>query len=120
MAQYLDDVFHALSDPTRRSVLRTLAEGPASVTVLAEPFDMGLPSFMKHIRLLERSGWIRTRKTGRVRTCTIDSSRFAVVDDWLADHRAAWERRTDRLEQFVLEQTQPNQTQLDQTQKEQR
>ena len=106
MAQYLDDVFHALADPTRRSVLRTLAEGSASVTVLAQPFDMGLPSFMKHIRLLERSGWIRTSKTGRVRTCAIEPTRYAVIDGWLAEQRAVWERRTDRLEQFVLEQTQ--------------
>jgi DNA-binding transcriptional ArsR family regulator len=103
MAQYsqLDDVFQALSDPTRRTILRRLGEGSASVTELAEPFDMGLPSFMKHIRLLEKSGWIRTHKSGRVRTCSIEMTRFAMVYDWLAEQREVWESRTDRLEAFV-------------------
>jgi DNA-binding transcriptional ArsR family regulator len=58
----LDEVFQALSDPTRRAVLARLGEGPASISDLARPFDMALPSFMKHIRLLEESGWVRTRK----------------------------------------------------------
>ena len=105
MEQYqapLDGIFHALSDPTRRAVLARLGRGPASVSELAEPFDMALPSFMKHIRLLEESGWIRTRKAGRVRTCAIERKPFAAVETWLAEQRAVWEGRTDRLEQFVL------------------
>ena len=104
MAQYsvpLDDVFHALADPTRRAVLSRLGTGPATVSELARPFDMALPSFMKHIRLLEKSGWVRTRKVGRVRTCTIDETSFAAVDGWLAAQRDLWEGRTDRLERFV-------------------
>lgn len=68
---------------------------------LALPFDMALPSFMKHIHMLEESGLIRTSKTGRVRTCTVDTERVAAVGDWLAAQRAIWESRTDRLEQFV-------------------
>ena len=104
MAQYsprLDDIFQALADPTRRAVVQRLGRGPASVSELAEPFDMALPSFMKHIRFLEASGWIRTRKEGRVRTCTIEGKPLAAATAWLADQRALWEGRTDRLEQFV-------------------
>jgi DNA-binding transcriptional ArsR family regulator len=104
MAQHypqLDGVFQALADPTRRAVLARLGKGPASIGELARPFDMALPSFMKHIRLLEGSGLIRTAKHGRVRTCAIDKSRFGVIEGWLSEQRALWEGRTDRLEQFV-------------------
>ena len=104
MAQFqdnLDYLFAALSDPTRRAVIARLGEGPASVSELAGPFAMALPSFMKHIRLLERSGLIRTEKHGRVRTATLDRQQFAMIDAWLATQRTVWERRTDRLEQFV-------------------
>ncbi len=106
MAKYfeLDEVFVALSDPTRRAVIRRLGEGPASIGVLAEPFPMTLPSFMKHVRVLEASGLIRTKKSGRVRTCTLNRGRLVLVDDWLAHQRSVWERRTDRLEQFVIDQ----------------
>jgi DNA-binding transcriptional ArsR family regulator len=97
----LDAVFAALSDPTRRGVLRDLGRGTATVGDLARSSSMTLPSFMKHIRALERSGLIHTAKAGRVRTCTLDRGRLAVVDGWLAEQRAIWEGRTDRLEQFV-------------------
>lgn len=105
MEQYsaqLSGVFQALADPTRRAVLRRLGRGPASISELATPFSMALPSFMKHIRLLEGTGLIRTRKEGRVRTCSIEKRRFAIVEAWLSTQRAIWESRTDRLEQFVL------------------
>jgi len=104
MEQYseqLDGIFQALADPTRRAVLGRLGEGPASITDLAKPFDMALPSFMKHIRFLEDSGLIQTRKEGRVRTCAIDKKQFAVVESWLTAQRAIWEGRADRLERFV-------------------
>ena len=107
MAHYseqLNGTFQALADPTRRAVLTRLGEGPASVGTLSEPFDMALPSFMKHIRLLEKSGWIRTRKQGRVRTCEIEKERFDEVDTWLSSQREIWEGRADRLEQFVTTQ----------------
>ncbi len=97
----LDSLFSALSDPTRRAVIGRLARGPASVSELAEPFDIALPSFMKHIRFLEDAGWIRTHKQGRVRTCAIEKRPFATVESWLSDQRAIWEGRTDRLEAFV-------------------
>jgi DNA-binding transcriptional ArsR family regulator len=104
MDQYpvqLNGIFQALADPTRRAVLRRLGKGPASVSELAQPFDMALPSFMKHIHVLEDSGWIRTRKEGRVRTCAIERKPLATVEGWLAGQRALWEGRTDRLERFV-------------------
>lgn len=104
MAQYsahLDEVFGALSDSTRRVVIRELGRGPASIGDLAHSSPMTLPSFMKHIRMLERSGLIGTAKSGRVRTCTLNRDRLAAVDGWLAEQRAIWEARTDRLEQFV-------------------
>jgi DNA-binding transcriptional ArsR family regulator len=107
MAQYqqeLNGVFQALADPTRRAVLGRLGHGPASIGELAKPFDMALPSFMKHIRLLEDSGWIRTEKTGRVRTCALEKQQFAVAESWLAQQRSLWESRTDRLELFVTQQ----------------
>ena len=70
---------------------------------LARSSPMTLPSFMKHIRMLESSGLIRTTKAGRVRTCSLNRERLAVVDGWLAEQRAIWEGRTDRLEQFVTD-----------------
>jgi DNA-binding transcriptional ArsR family regulator len=103
----LDGVFIALADPTRRAVIRQLGNGPASVSELARPFPIALPSFMKHVRTLEASGLIHTSKSGRVRTCTLDRQRLALVDDWLAGERRVWEERTDRLEQLV---TKPKET----------
>jgi len=104
MEQYseqLSGIFQALADPTRRAVLGRLGKGPASISDLAQPFDMALPSFMKHIHFLEDSGLIQTRKEGRVRTCALEKKQFAVVQAWLSAQRALWEGRTDRLEQFV-------------------
>lgn len=100
----LNNIFQALADPTRRAVLGRLGQGPASISDLAKPFDMALPSFMKHIRLLEGSGLINTHKQGRIRTCTLERKSFAAAEAWLSDQRALWEGRTDRLEQFVLTQ----------------
>jgi DNA-binding transcriptional ArsR family regulator len=105
MEQYktrLNGVFQALADPTRRAVLTRLSKGPATVGDLAKPFDMALPSFMKHIHLLEESGWIRTRKQGRVRSCALEKKQFAAVEAWLNRQRALWEGRTDRLEAFAM------------------
>ena len=99
----LDDVFVALADPTRRAVLARLGHGDASVGELAAPFAMALPSFMKHIALLERSGLVTSRKQGRVRTVTLDRQRFAAAESWLAGQRTLWDARTDRLERFVTD-----------------
>ncbi|WP_280461524.1 ArsR/SmtB family transcription factor [Nocardia carnea] len=110
MAKYsesLDSVFAALSDPSRRVVVQRLGSGPVSVGELARDLPITLPSFMKHIRVLEDSGLIRTVKVGRVRRCTLDRERFALIDGWLAEQRRIWEDRTDRLEQFLLETPEP-------------
>jgi DNA-binding transcriptional ArsR family regulator len=84
-------------------VLGQLGKGPASVSELAKPFEMALPSFMKHIRFLEDSGWILTRKEGRVRTCAIEKKAFAAADAWLTEQRALWEARFDRLDALLEE-----------------
>src|ERR1700712_3412409 len=98
----LDSVFLALADPTRRAVIGRLGRGAASVSELAQPFAMGLPSFMKHIRLLEENGMIRTTKSGRTRMCAITGSGLVSAENWLTGQRAIWEGRTDRLETFVV------------------
>ena len=105
----LNGIFQALADPTRRAVLGRLGQGPATISDLARPFDMALPSFMKHIHLLEGSGLIRTRKQGRVRTCAIEPKPFAAIETWLFAQRMLWESRTDRLEAFVTARKQEDQ-----------
>ena len=98
----LDALFQALADPTRRAILSHLARGPASVSDLAQPFDMALPSLMGHLRKLEEAGLIDTKKDGRVRTCAIVPEAFAPVRGWLDEQRALWEGRLDRLEDYVM------------------
>ncbi|BAV65705.1 ArsR/SmtB family transcription factor [Sphingobium cloacae] len=97
----LDAAFHALADPTRRAVISRLARGAAPVKELAAPFGMGLPSFMKHLRVLETDGLIRTEKVGRVRTCRIDPDRLAAAGAWLSEQRALWQSSADRLAHYV-------------------
>lgn len=93
----LDSVFHALADPTRRAVIARLTEGPVAVKNLASPFDMGLPSFLKHIKVLQDSGLITSRKAGRVRTCQLKTEQLSVANGWLQDQLRLWEGRTERL-----------------------
>ena len=100
--EQLNGIFQALADPTRRAILRRLGSGSAGVGELAQPFDMALPSFMKHITALEQSGLIRTSKSGRVRTCALEKATFEAVEHWLNDQRKLWNERTDRLEAFVV------------------
>jgi DNA-binding transcriptional ArsR family regulator len=96
-----DDVFFALSSPTRRQVLEQLSLGPASVSELAAPFDMKLPSFVQHLSVLERSRLVRSKKRGRVRTYEIAPARLKVAEDWLSERRRLWESRFDRLDEYV-------------------
>jgi DNA-binding transcriptional ArsR family regulator len=100
-ALQLDRVFAALADPTRRAVLRRLGRGPAPVSELAEPFDMALPSFMQHLRVLEASGLVRSRKKGRVRTCRLAPQPLRRAEGWIAEQRALWERRFDQLDGYL-------------------
>ena len=97
----LDNAFHALADPTRRAVVAQLIEGDATVKALAQPFTIGLPTFMKHLKVLEDSGLITTVKVGRVRTCRLQPKQLAQVEDWLSEQRTHWEGRIDRLAQYV-------------------
>ncbi|MEQ9506642.1 MAG: metalloregulator ArsR/SmtB family transcription factor [Hyphomonas sp.] len=93
----LDRGFHALSDATRRAVIARLTKGEASVAELAAPFDMALPSFLQHVKVLEGAGLITTVKRGRVRTCTLAAGRLAELNQWINRHEAAWVRKLDRL-----------------------
>ena len=96
-----DAVFHALSNPTRRMVLERLSVGPATVSELAAPFDMQLPSFVQHLSVLERSRLVKSRKRGRVRTYELAPERLEVAEEWLAERRREWESRLDRFDQYV-------------------
>jgi DNA-binding transcriptional ArsR family regulator len=96
-----DDVFHALSNPTRREVLEQLGAGPATVSELAAPFDMKLPSFMQHLSVLEQSQLVKSKKRGRVRTYEIVPKRFKEAEDWLSEQRRVWEARLDQFDKYV-------------------
>lgn len=97
----LDRLFQALGDPTRRQLLERLARGPATVSELAEPFEMALPSLLSHIRKLEASGLVESAKAGRVRTVALVPGAFTPVRTWLDDQRELWEARLDRLDDYV-------------------
>jgi DNA-binding transcriptional ArsR family regulator len=97
----IDRVFGALSDATRRAIVMQLCAGEASVGELAKPFEMALPSVMKHIRILESSGLVSSRKNGRVRTCALQKEALGTIEVWLAAQREIWEQRLDRLETHV-------------------
>ena len=96
-----DQVFDALSNSTRRKVLEQLSAGPATVSELAAPFDMKLPSFVQHLSVLEQSRLVRSKKRGRVRTYEIVPDRFKVAEDWLTARRQEWEDRLDQFDQYV-------------------
>jgi DNA-binding transcriptional ArsR family regulator len=98
----LDGTFHALADPTRRAVLANLTRGPASVSDLARPFDMALPTFLQHLKVLEDSGLIRSRKRGRVRTCELKPKPLADAGRWMSEQLALWTRRLDQLDDFLI------------------
>ena len=99
----LNQVFAALSDPTRRGVLTRLGRGAVSVSDLAEPFDMALPSFTQHLRVLEDCGLVRSKKCGRTRTYRLVPRRFRVAETWLETQRSVWEQRLDGLDAYLQE-----------------
>jgi DNA-binding transcriptional ArsR family regulator len=103
-------VFQALADPTRRRILERLSLGPASVTEIARPFAMTLPAVVQHLQLLEASGLVRTEKIGRVRTCHIESQHLRTAEAWIALRRTTWERRFDRLGDFLAQQPESSET----------
>lgn len=94
----IENTFSALSDPTRRAVVQTLSNGPATVSQLASPFSMALPSFTQHLGVLESAGLIVSRREGRTRICSLNAKALQDAEDWLASYRRQWEDRLDRLE----------------------
>lgn len=102
-SQALDRVFAALSDPTRRTIVARLARGPASVSELAKPFRMSLPSIVQHLKVLEESGLVKSTKVGRIRTCRIEPKRLDGAQSWLGRQRALWDARFDRLDAVLME-----------------
>lgn len=100
-AAALDRTFHALSDPTRRAIVQRLSSGPASVSELAKPLAISLPAVMQHLQVLEASGIVRTSKIGRVRTCTVEPKMLTLAEHWIAERRASWERKLDRLGDYL-------------------
>lgn len=102
-AAVVDDVFFALSNSTRRQVLEQLSAGPATVSELAEPFDMKLPSFVQHLSVLERSRLVTSTKRGRVRTYAIAPQRLKDAEGWLNEQRQMWETALDRFDAYVMQ-----------------
>ena len=100
-AARIDEAFGALANPTRRAVIERLSRGPATVSELAEPFSMALPSFMQHLRVLEDSGLVRTRKAGRVRTVQIRPANLKLAAGWLAKQQNLWEKRLEQLDAYL-------------------
>jgi DNA-binding transcriptional ArsR family regulator len=99
----IDRVFQALGDPTRRAIIARLTLGPQSVSHLADPLGVTLTAVAQHLRVLEDTGFVRTEKLGRVRTCRLQASGFRAVEQWAAEHRALWERRMDALGELLAE-----------------
>ena len=97
----LDRVFHALTDPSRRSMVERLVRGPASVSQLAEPLAMSLAAVVQHLGVLEEAGIMTSQKAGRVRTCRLEPAGLRRCEDWLVSQRSAWERRLDLLGDVV-------------------
>lgn len=97
----LDHVFYALGDPTRRAVLERLSVGGASVSELAQPFDMALPSFTQHLDVLEDCGLVRSHKTGRVRTYQLVPQPLKAAEQWMLKHRSIWGRRLNQLDTYL-------------------
>lgn len=98
----LDQVFHALADSTRRSVVERLGtSNSASVSELFRPFDIALPSFVQHLKVLENAGIITTIKEGRVRTCRLAPTALQTIDSWLDEQRSLWTQRLDQLDEYA-------------------
>jgi DNA-binding transcriptional ArsR family regulator len=99
----LDRVFQALADPGRRLMVERLSQGPASVSELGRPLAMSLAAVVQHVQVLEASGLIRSQKTGRTRTCSINAAALRSAESWIADRRTRWERRLDRLGDYLAD-----------------
>ena len=105
MHDTLTETFAALADPTRRAILERLARGDATVSELAEPFTLSLPTVSRHSAALERVGLVRKRRRGQERACTLETARLAEAEDWIAEYRAFFEGRFDALERQLRKTT---------------
>jgi DNA-binding transcriptional ArsR family regulator len=99
----VDRVFHALADPNRRVIVERLSRGPATVSELAQPLPMSLSAVVQHLQVLQGSGLVRSEKVGRVRTCRIEPEALRPVERWIGARRSSWERRLDRLGEYLAE-----------------
>jgi DNA-binding transcriptional ArsR family regulator len=106
----LGRVFHALADPGRRVMVERLSTGPASVSELGLPLAMSLAAVLQHVQVLEASGLVRSQKTGRTRTCSINPAVLRSAESWIAERRAFVERRLDRLGGYLAETASPSDT----------
>ena len=97
----LDNLFHALADPARRAMVERLSRGPAPVSELARPLPMSLPAAMQHLGVLEAAGLVRSRKVGRVRTCSIEAGALSQAEQWINARRIEWQHRLDRLGEYL-------------------
>ena len=100
----LDEIFHALADPSRRSIVERLSRGSASVSDLAAPLPISLPAVLQHVQVLEESGLVSSVKVGRVRTCAIEPAALRPAERWIVKRREGWQRRLDRLGDYLAEQ----------------
>jgi DNA-binding transcriptional ArsR family regulator len=107
--QRLDLAFQALADSSRRAMVIRLTNGPASVSELAAPLGMSMPSVMQHIDVLQRSGLVCSEKVGRVRTCRLEPGPMQTLEQWIGEHRAVWDHRLDRLGDVLDEVFPPDQ-----------
>ncbi|MCW2751471.1 MAG: transcriptional regulator [Aeromicrobium sp.] len=111
MLKYLDQLdrtFHALADRSRRAMVERLVRSPASVSELARPFEMTLPAVVQHLAVLESAGIVTSEKVGRVRTYHLAPDALTVCGAWIGEQRLPAERRLDRLETFLNDDTTPN------------
>ena len=99
----IDQLFHALGDPTRRGILNHLIDQPRSVSHLAEPLGITITAVMQHLQILEEAGLVHTEKVGRVRTCRLESAGFHALEHWVRGYRSVWERKFDRLGELLAE-----------------
>jgi DNA-binding transcriptional ArsR family regulator len=99
----IDQVFHALGDPTRRAILEKLSEAPTSVTNLAAPLNVTPTAVIQHLQILEQSGLVHTEKLGRIRTCRLQTTGIEVAQKWLSARRTIWDRRLDKLATLLAE-----------------
>lgn len=99
----LDRAFHALGDPTRRAIVERVSQGAVSVSILAAPLKITVAAVVQHVQVLEKSGLVRTTKVGRVRTCRMEARGLTLVEQWISERRALWERRLDRLGDMLQE-----------------